>query len=135
MERWRANLRWVVASAATPYGYTLTVWTTGAIVAHRQGLPDELGALGFAGGAVAAFALAGALGHGHLGRVAAPRVPEFSLWQVLHLVSLAAAILLAAGIARLVHGEAVWPLAGFTATAVYLLAVAAQLSLGPRRSA
>ncbi len=135
MERFRSNLRWVVASAATPYGYTLAVWTTGAIVAHRQGLPDELGALGFAAGAVLAFALAGVLAHGHLGKVEAPPFPGFSLWQVLHLAGLAAAILLSSAVSRLADGEMVWPIAGFCATAIYLLAVAAQLMLGARRAA
>ena len=88
MERFRANLRWVVGASATPYGYTLTVWTTGAIVAHHHGLPDEVGALGFAAGAVLAFAFAGVLAHGHLGKVETPEFPGFSLWQVLHLAGL-----------------------------------------------
>jgi hypothetical protein len=135
MARFRANLRWVVASAATPYGYTLAVWTTGAIVAHRQGLPDELGALGFAGGAVLAFALTGAIAQGHLGRVEAPVFPGFSVWQVLHLAGLAAAILLSSAISRVADGELVWPVAGFSTTAIYMLAVAAQLMLRSRRAA
>ena len=132
MERFRANLRWVVAASATPYGYTLTVWTTGAIVAHHRGLPDELGALGFAGGAVVAFALAGTLAHGHLGKVETPLFPGFSVWQVLHFAGLAAAILLASVLSRVVDGDLVWPIAGFATTAVYLSAVAAQLMLGSR---
>jgi hypothetical protein len=135
MERFRANLRWVVGASATPYGYTLTVWTTGAIVAHHHGLPDEVGALGFAAGAVLAFAFAGVLAHGHLGKVETPEFPGFSLWQVLHLAGLAAAILIASAVSRLADGELVWPIAGFTATAIYLIAVAAQLMLGSRRPA
>ena len=78
-DSYRRALRWTVAAAAAPFGYTLTVWTSGAVVAHERGIPDVVGAIG-------------------------------------------AAIALAFAVARLIHHDAAWLVAGFAATAVYLLA-------------
>jgi hypothetical protein len=43
---YRQQLRRVVAASAAPYGYTLTVWTSGAVATHAQGtLPTPLQAV------------------------------------------------------------------------------------------
>jgi hypothetical protein len=34
LERYRADLRSVVGSNAPAYGYTLTVWSAGAVLSH-----------------------------------------------------------------------------------------------------
>jgi hypothetical protein len=38
--RYRSALRATVAASAAPYGYTLTIWTTGAILSHARGIPN-----------------------------------------------------------------------------------------------
>ena len=125
-----ATLRWVVASSATSYGYTLTVWATTAVVLHHRGIPTEANALAFVLGAIAAFAVVGYFANRGLRRVSPPHPRTFRLWQALHLVSVAVAIGGAAVITRLVHSWVVWPASGFAATGVYLVLLAAQLSVG-----
>ncbi len=125
-----ATLRWVVASSATSYGYPLTVWAATAVVLHHRGIPTEAEALGFVLGAIGAFAVVGFLANRGLARVSPPEPLTFRLWQALHLVSVAVAIAGAAVLTRLVHSWVAWPASGFTATAAYLIVLAAQLSIG-----
>lgn len=125
-----ATLRWVIASSATSYGYTLTIWATGAVVLHHRGIPTEADALSFVLGAIAAFAVVGFVANRGLPRVSPPHPRSFRLWQALHLLSVAVAIGGAAVITRLLHTWMAWPASGFTATAAYLMVLAAQLSVG-----
>lgn len=50
--RYRDHLQAAVAGAAAPYGYTLTVWTSGAVTAHPRGIPSAADALLLLAGAV-----------------------------------------------------------------------------------
>jgi hypothetical protein len=54
----------VVGSSATAYGYTLTVWSAGAVLSYAYGPPSPPEVLAFFAGAVAAFALVGVLAFG-----------------------------------------------------------------------
>jgi hypothetical protein len=47
-----------------PYGYTLTVWTSGAVLTHARGIPTTVDALLFMVGAVVGFALVGVASFG-----------------------------------------------------------------------
>ena len=38
--RYRSDLRNVVGSSASAYGYTLTVWSTASVLTHAYGLPS-----------------------------------------------------------------------------------------------
>src|SRR5690606_3996269 len=43
---YRQQLRTAVAASAAPYGYTLTVWTAGAVTSHaEQAFPSPIDAL------------------------------------------------------------------------------------------
>jgi len=121
-DSYRRALRWTVAAAAAPYGYTLTVWTSGAVVAHERGIPDVVGAILFAVGAMIGFGLVGLVAYGGIGRRPPPAPEVFSVWQSIHVLGIGAAIALAFAVARLIHHDAAWLVAGFAATAVYLLA-------------
>ena len=123
-------LRWVVASSATSYGYTLTIWATSAVVIHHRGIPTEVDALAFVVGAIAAFAVVGVFANRGLLKVDPPQPRSFRLWQALHLLSLLVAIGAAVAITRLLQSWVAWPASGFAATGVYLLVLAAQLSVG-----
>jgi len=125
-----ATLRWVIASSATSYGYTLTIWATSAVVLHHRGIPTEGDALAFVLGAIAAFAAVGFVANRGQGRVSPPHPRSFRLWQALHLLSVAAAIGGAAVITRVFNSWIAWPASGFTATAAYLVVLAVQLSVG-----
>lgn len=63
-KRYRSDLRNVVGSSATAYGYTLTVWSTGLVLSHAYGPPSPPLIFAFFGGAVLAFAVVGALAFG-----------------------------------------------------------------------
>ena len=93
MAGYRTHLQAAVATSAAPYGYTLTVWTSGAVAIHARGVPTTLNALMFLAGAVAGFAAVGAIAHGSAAQVlkAAPDA-RVRLWGGFHLPSVGAAI-------------------------------------------
>ncbi len=127
-DRYRHGLRKAVGTSAGPYGYTLTVWTTGAVLIHARGVPDTLEAMLFMFGAVIAFAATGALAFRTNPPVRGRAVSHPVLWGSFHFVPVAASIGAASLVAHFVQGSAAWPLAGFTATALYLTCVAAQIT-------
>src|SRR5829696_8864072 len=63
---YRRNLRAAVAFSAGPYGYTLTLWSTGAVLTGTHGIPTALSAVSFVVGAVLAFATVGVPAFGSL---------------------------------------------------------------------
>jgi hypothetical protein len=124
----------VVATSAAPYGYTLTIWTSGAVTTHARGIPTALEALLFLAGAVAGFAIVGALAHGGPTRVL--RMPEQAtvrLWGGFHLPAVGLAIGGSALVVSLIHGLAVWPLVGFLVTCIYLVVIAGQFTIADTR--
>ncbi len=126
--RYRHGLRKAVGASAGPYGYTLAVWTTGAVLIHARGVPTTLKALLFMFGAVAAFAVIGALAFRVNPAIRATAVSHPVLWGSFHFVPVATSIGAASLVAHFVQGAAAWPLAGFTATSIYLTFVAAQIT-------
>jgi hypothetical protein len=132
--RYRVHLRTAVATSAAPYGYTLTIWTSGAVVTHARGIPSALDALLLLVGAVLGFAVVGAAAHGSPAHVLrAPRDYGVRLWGGFHLPSVGLAIGGAALIAATVDGVLAWPLVGFVATSVYLVVIAAQFAIAEAR--
>lgn len=127
-DRYRNGLRKAVGTSAGPYGYTLTIWTSGAVLVHAHGVPDTLEAILFAFGAVFAFALVGTLAfrRGPDLRVRATSHPV--LWGSFHFIPVAASIAAAGLIAHFIDVTIAFPLAGFAATAIYLTCVAAQIA-------
>jgi hypothetical protein len=136
MVEYRRRLRGSVAQSAAPYGYTLTIWTSGAIVAHVQGVPATVHALVFAAGAILSFMFIGVLAFGrpeHLLRP--PKQRDVEVWGAFHLPVVAVAVGLATLIAHGVDNAVVcWLLVGLLGTSSYLLLVALQFMLaeGPR---
>jgi hypothetical protein len=133
VDRYREALQGAMAASAAPYGYTLTVWTSGTVLAHQRGIPDGLGAALFMVGAVLGFALIGLFAYGGIGPMRPAEPASFSLWQALHFVSVGAAIGAADLVGRLVDAQAAWLLGGLLATLLYLCGVGLQLVLGRSR--
>ena len=128
--RYRSHLKTAVATSAAPYGYTLTVWTSGAVTTHALGIPTAWQALLFLAGAVAGFALTAALAYGHPAELLTPRVPAaVRLWGGFHLVSVGLAIGAAALVTTVLKDSVSWMIVGFFATTVYLVVIAAQYTL------
>jgi hypothetical protein len=133
--RYRQGLQTAIGASAGPYGYTLSIWTSGAVLIHQDGLPSAGEALLFAVGNVFAFALLGAVAfrHGRLEEEGTPRHPV--AWGSFHFVPIGVAIGAATLIAHLVDGAAAWPLAGLAVTGIYLSLVGAQIAAFSRRPA
>ncbi len=119
--------------SAAPYGYTLTIWTSGAVATHQHGTPSAWEALLFLLGAVLGFGLTAAVAHGSpAATFGSDRDRPVRLWGGLHLVSVGAAIGISAAVAMQVGNPLVWLLVGFLATTVYLTLIAAQFTLAER---
>lgn len=125
-KRYRSDLRGVVGSSATAYGYTLTVWSTGMILSHAYGPPSPPEVFAFFGGAVLAFALVGVVAFGGVTARPGGAANRPELWGSFHFLSVG----LAVGAAWLLSAHAPrlpgWPLGAFLATALYLALVAAE---------
>lgn len=136
MRDYREHLRTVVAASAAPYGYTLTVWTAGAVTSHAEGgIPSTVDALLLLAGAVAGFVLLGTLAFGGINGILAPTAPgHVRVWGGMHLPSVGASILACSLLAHFIHGHLVWPLVGFTATTTYLLVIALQFAFATHRT-
>jgi hypothetical protein len=128
-----SGLRSVVQTVALPYGYTVTVWSSGQELIHRRGMPRAWEVFLFAAGAVLGFASLRALTRSEAG--AAPELgstPRGARAVLIQIVALAAAIG-SATLIGLVASPVAWPLAGFAATSLYLAVVALEPAL--RRAA
>lgn len=132
---YREQLRTVVAASAAPYGYTLTLWTAGAVTAHAEsGLPTAWDAVLLLAGAVVGFGAVGTYAAGGLNEVLAPGAPaRVRVWGGMHLPSVGLSILLVASLNAVLDGPVVWPLVGFTATTCYLLVIGLQFWLATHR--
>jgi hypothetical protein len=132
---YRQQLRRVVAASAAPYGYTLTVWTSGAVATHAQGtLPTSLQAVLLLSGAALGFGAVGTFAFGGLGRVmTADPGAHVRVWGGMHLLSVGSSIGVVTGLTHLVHGAVMWVLVGFSATVIYLSLVGVQFWLATRR--
>lgn len=124
--RYRADVRSVIGSSAEAYGYTLTIWSAGAILSHAYGPPSPPEIFSFFGGAVLAFALVGALAFGGVTAHFGDESDRIELWGSFHFLSVGLAVgaaWLAAAYAPSLPG---WPLGAFLATATYLVVVGAE---------
>ena len=127
---YRTHLKTAVATSAAPYGYTLTIWTSGAVTTHARGIPTAWEALLFLAGAVLGFAITAALAYGRPSEILAPREHgSVRLWGGFHLVSVGLAIGAAALVTALVKDPVTWMIVGFASTLVYLVVIAAQFTL------
>jgi hypothetical protein len=119
----------MLESSAAPYGYTLTIWSSGALLIHFRGAPQVWTVFVFLAGALAGFTLLGGLGT----RVASHAKPlPIGLGRVLAGMLDWLAVGLAVGAAALIAeipGWAAWPLASLAATVIYLTAATLQLAV------
>ena len=127
---YRSHLKTAVASSAAPYGYTLTIWTSGAVTTHSRGIPTAWEALLFLAGAVLGFGVTAALAYGRPSEILAPREHgSVRLWGGFHFVSVGLAIGAAALVTATVKDPVAWMIVGFVATLVYLVVIAGQFTL------
>ncbi len=117
----------VVRGSAVPYGYTLTIWTSGAALERHHGSPRISDIFLFAAGAIAGFA-AVAIGVRRLEpKPLAPTREHLTRTGIIQIFAVGLALGAAALVAQ-ISGFVVWPLGAFLATAVYLLVAAIELA-------
>ncbi len=133
MHDYRNRLRTTVGASAAPYGYTLSTWTTGAVLVRAHGIPNFLETLGFVVGAVLGFAFTVLVAFGGLTRHFDPAHNDTPvIWGSFHFFSVGLAIGMATLVAFLANNAVpwpnlvAWPLGGFLYTATYLLMAAAE---------
>lgn len=114
-------LQTALYGAGLPYGYAITVWSTGSALAGEHGVPTEAEIFLFAVGATSAYGglmlLTGESG----GEAKKPlsRSPHLVRAGVVHLAAIGTAIAAALLIAQ-IPSTAAWLLASLAATLVYL---------------
>ena len=114
--------------SAAPYGYTVSVWSSGAILIHFRGAPNVGDVFLFIAGALAGFTAVALLAHRPL-RITSPMEPgrEGVLAGLLHWFSVGVAVGAVALIAQ-IGSWAAWPLSMFGATSLYLTGAALELA-------
>lgn len=132
MSRGPRALAGVAGSTAGPYGYTITVWSAGALLIHFRGSPSVWEVFLFAAGAVLAFSLLAIVAE----RVVR-RADPLQATPALIVAGMAdwIAVSLAVGAAALIGqigSWVAWPFASMAATAVFLLGTSAQLAVVDR---
>ncbi len=107
--------------AGLPYGYAITVWSTGAVMIGAHGPPSVGEVFLFAGGAASAYGGLRLLTETTEGEAGTQMTRSSHLVRAgaIHLTAIALAIGAAVLIAR-IHSVLAWPLATFAATALYL---------------
>ena len=133
LKRYRADLRGVVGSSATAYGYTLTVWSTGAVLSNAYGPPNPPQVFTFFGGAVVAFVVVGVLAFGGVTAEFGGGSNRVELWGGFHFLSVGLAVAAAWLISAHVPGFPGWALGAFVATGAYLTVVGFEHSAADQR--
>ncbi|MGI9184006.1 MAG: hypothetical protein ACR2GZ_03435 [Solirubrobacteraceae bacterium] len=113
--------------SAIPYGYTLTIWTSGAAIERSHGTPTVGDTFLFLIGAVAGFALLGSLSQIEDDPPLKPKPGDLIRTGLIQILAVGLA-LGAAALVALLHSFAVWPLGGYAATVIYLAVVAMELA-------
>lgn len=131
---YRHHLRTVLSATAAPYGYTLALWSSGAIATREAGeFPATVDALLLVAGAIVAYAVLATSAFGGIDDVLTPTSrARVRVWGGLHLAALGLTILVSSGIVHTVHGHLMWPLVGFAVTTTYMVTLAAQYWLASR---
>ena len=131
----RAALGTIVTASAAPYGYTISIWSSGAVLLGSHGIPSVAEVFGFLAGALASFGIM-ALAALSASTRAEPlgRAPDRVIAGALHWLAAGAAVGAAALLAE-IHGWEAWPLGSFAATTIYILGASVQLALVSTRRA
>lgn len=111
-----------IQGAGLPYGYAITVWATGSLLAGERGMPSVASTFLFAAGAAAAYGGLRLLLTWNMGGEAErplARSPDPIRAGVLHVAAIGLAILASTLVAR-IGSDAAWTLAPLAATLLYL---------------
>jgi hypothetical protein len=132
----RAAFVTMISSSAVPYGFTISIWSSGALLTHFRGMPGVGEVFLFAGGGLAGFSVLGLVAQA--GILGAPAVDDSGaqvLTGILDWLAVGASLGAVSLVAE-IPGSVAWLLGTFVATTVYLVAGSLQLAWAvERRSA
>lgn len=130
---YRRSLKSVLSSEAKVYGFTLVIWSTGALTTAEHGTPGRLDVIAFAVGALVAVGLIILVCFGGPAATLASTTLRRYTFGAVHIGSVAVAILAAWGIAAAIHRAApAFLAASFSAALVYQLLLGAEVALSVR---
>lgn len=126
----REPLQTVIRNNSAAFGFSIMITGSLAAVAERHGTPHALEILFFGLASIASFSVLDVLATGGFRRNFTSEPPEV----VAHAASLSFASVglglgSAIGIARLLGGIVVWPVASFVATAIFVLVAGVELAI------
>ena len=121
----------VLRGSAVPYGYTLTVLSSHSIISHSHGPPNTIDILLFVVGAVAAFSVLALLSQRFSPRPLPTKRGDMIRAGTMQVFAIGAAFG-ATVLIGLIPGIAAWPLAAFTATALYLSIASLEIEVAHR---
>lgn len=123
----------IVTATATPYGYTVSLWSAGAILIRSHSFPTLAEVFLFAAGAMAGYTVVGLLGRHRLDATAPAALgAQRVLAGALHWFAVGLAVGAVALVAQ-IPGSIAWPLGSFAATTLYLFGAAIELALVVKR--
>jgi hypothetical protein len=127
---YRAGLRSAVQSAGLPYGYTVTMWSSGQVLIHFHGTPSLVLIALFAAGALGGYAIlqAVALGSDPPDDVALGASGNWIRGGALQAVAVAVTLLAVAAVGALFPAAVSWALAGMATVLGYLGVVGLELA-------
>ena len=117
----RRCLALVVAAMDLPFGYTLTIWSSGALAINRYGAPRVVEIFAFLLGAIGTYVVVASVVVADLGPVTPVRVRRSTLFNVF---SIAAAIVVSGTTGLIDNAIAGYFVASLAGTLVYLFALA-----------
>lgn len=134
MRRYLQALRSALTDQANAYGFTLVVWSTGALAIWQLGKPDPAEVFAYLGGALLSVSLIVALLFGVRRPIEEPERPRRP-FSAMHFASTPAATAAGWVLTLPVSGVAGFFVAAFAAVGVYQLLLAAEVAaaLVPRR--
>jgi hypothetical protein len=125
----RAAMATVVVGSAAPYGYTLSIWSTGAVLVRSYGTPTIGDVFVFVAGAITAFNLLGLLAEKTLTRTSPiDSRTDRVLAGVLDWIAIGAVVGAVSLLAE-IHGWVPWLVGPLVATVLHLVAAGLQLAL------
>lgn len=123
------NLRSAIGISAAPYGFTLAVWSTGAITTSFRSSPGPPQVLVFVIGVILAFALVGSLAHGGVRGHSGGEQQSVELWGNFHIPAVGLTVAVATLTGYLVSNGLAWFLCPFLATSTYLIVLGLEFTL------
>lgn len=116
----------VTSILSIPYGYTVSLWSAGALTVTRLGPPSALDVFLFVIGAVIAFVALAGIGRAHLDAEVPMRVPSLVVINLFPIVAALAVLMVPTGMLSRSFG---YLANGLLATATYILSLAVLIRL------